>query len=266
MKRKTKKFIILSIGVLSLVFTGAVVYEISYIAWHFHMQRKPVPELHKAVQQGDIELVRRLLNEGEAVNEQVSLFGRAGIVTPLSVAAADGHCEIAEILISHGASLHKSSPLTYAAKYNSLDVAVLLLDKGANPNKHRTGNTPSPLLAAARNGHVKMVKLLIERGVDVLAKENEALFSPIHEAAGEGHNDVVELLISKGVKVNGPPSGRLPIHQAAVCGQPKTVELLLAHGADLDRKDAEGKTALDLAKEFQRKAVVDVLRKHGAEE
>lgn len=40
------------------------------------------------------------------------------------------------------------------------------------------------------------------------------------------------------------------LHEAALCGKDSVVKILLEFGADLSITDSEGRTALDLLKEF----------------
>ena len=44
------------------------------------------------------------------------------------------------------------------------------------------------------------------------------------------------------------------------------VEFLLGHGADMERKDAQGKTPLQSALTKRQTEIVDILRKRGAKE
>ena len=53
---------------------------------------------------------------------------------------------------------------------------------------------------------------------------------------------------------------RTPLHSAAREGHKEVIELLIAKGADVNAKDDDGATPLDMADD---KETADLLRKHG---
>jgi len=94
--------------------------------------------LHNAVQAGEIEKVRSLLDEGADIN--VRSFG----VTPLYRAIWKGQTEAVKLLIERGADMNV-----------------------------KDSNGTTPLQMAVYNGRAEAVKLLIERGADINAKNNK---------------------------------------------------------------------------------------------
>lgn len=87
-----------------------------------------------------------------------------------------------------------------AAHYDFVDVAILLLVKGASP--HATAkNGYTPLHIAAKKKQIEIATTLLEYGADTNA-ESKAGFTPLHLAAQEGHTDMGELLISHKANVN----------------------------------------------------------------
>ena len=88
-----------------------------------------------------------------------------------------------------------------------------------------------PILAAAYNGNIEAVKQHLAAGTDVNVKGGFADGTPLHYAAANGHKEIAELLIEK--------------------------------GADLNAKDEDGGTPLDVAIQFKELETVDLLRKHG---
>jgi ankyrin repeat protein len=196
----------------------------------------------------------------------------------------------------------------------ALDVARLLLQKGANPNlqlkrrppyrdvpQDRGGDTilaqgATPLLRAARAGDAPFAELLLKHGalVDLPSKEG---VTPLMAAAGAEFGDRVtrgrnrtndgvlatmKLLLDGGANINArmvteqgrnpadglsqasqfavalrrpsqvPTASAVPhqtaLHGAAQRGFTPFVKFLAEHGADLAAKDANGRTALDLAR------------------
>ena len=84
------------------------------------------------------------------------------------------------------------------------------------------------------------------------------------------------MLLAKGADVNAK-SGLIiaegqadeewtPLHVACTIDRTAVVELLLAHGADVKAKTRNGCTSLGLAQEREFDGIVELLRKHGAEE
>ena len=53
--------------------------------------------------------------------------------------------------------------------------------------------------------------------------------------------------------------GMTPLHNAAAWGYLPIVKVLIEHGANVQARDADGKTPLDLARTYKRKAVVSFL-------
>jgi ankyrin repeat protein len=198
----------------------------------------------------------------------------------------------------------------------AIDVARLLLDKGANVNAQLKRRPPyrnvpqdrggdsilsmgaTPLLRAARAGDTPMVQLLLERGALVDLPSNQGV-TPLMAAAGveyglrvtrgrnrteEGVTSTMRTLLDAGADINArmlvEPQGeaaahllvieqrlsdyrydyrgrqvpspravphRTALHGAAMKGFTSIVKFLAENGADLYAKDANGRTALDLA-------------------
>jgi len=103
-------------------------------------------ELLEAARKGDARRVRELLDRGADVNAR-DVFDR----TPLHLAAAFGHLDVAKLLLDRGADIDAResdgwTPLHYAAVNGRLDVARLLLERGADAGiKSRYGETPADL-------------------------------------------------------------------------------------------------------------------------
>lgn len=90
------------------------------------------------------------------------------------------------------------TPLQKAIQKGDIKKVTELLDKGAKINEWNFG---TPLIMAASSGQLQIAKLLIERGAD-LNMIGQNGWTALGCAAAEGHSDIVDLLISKGADVD----------------------------------------------------------------
>lgn len=111
--------------------------------------------------------------------------------------------------------------LFYCEDENLID---FLIEKGASVN-HATKSGQTALHRAVERGRVKIVKSLISAGALVNATDKD-LNTPLHSI--------------KMMKLNHVRYFATVDDYTAIC------ELLIANGADMDAKDADGKTPLDV--------------------
>ncbi len=101
--------------------------------------------LFKAVQEGNAEAVKSLLDGGVDANVKDNFD-----YTPIAYAAHNGYTEIVRLLIGKGANVNVidndgDTPLTYAMEANHTDIIKLLEEHGAEigdytPNSVERGN------------------------------------------------------------------------------------------------------------------------------
>lgn len=102
----------------------------------------------------------------------------------------------------------------------------------------------TPLMLAAINNQLDLAKLLISRGAAV----NQPGWTPLHYAATKGHVDMMRLLIDEHAYVDAEsPNGTTPLMMAAFYGTPMATKLLLEEGADPRIKNRLGLSAWDFA-------------------
>jgi len=126
--------------------------------------------------------------------------------TPLHVAAADGSVQVAELLLARGALVGESwdadrrTPIFYAAAYGRAAVIAVLCRHGASVNcrEHRREHDVfldnTPLHYAARNGHVDATKMLLSCGAEPRARESHSRHTALQMARAAKHSKVVNVL------------------------------------------------------------------------
>ncbi len=92
-------------------------------------------QLFEAAGAGKLKRVRSLINQGAEINYRFESGPFAGM-TPLHIAAAEGHSEITRLLIENEAKVNVSTdtgvrPLHLAAHYGNIKVVRIFLKNGA---------------------------------------------------------------------------------------------------------------------------------------
>ena len=93
------------------------------------------------------------------------------------------------------------APLHYAARNNSVGMAMQLIQASANKNILNSDHRSTPLVIAILNNAVGVARLLIENGANLELADDYG-FAPLHYAARENAVDVARLLIEKGAIVD----------------------------------------------------------------
>jgi hypothetical protein len=157
--------------------------------------------LYYAARLGFRDLAEHLIAEHP---EHVNARG-GRIVTPMHVAAREGHADILSLLLEHGADLdgraeYNMTPLHRASWKGNFEAARCLLDHGANINAREMDDwTPLHCAVYVKN-NIQVVRFLLERGADVDARDNYGN-TPSQRAVQEGiDQEVVELLSKYGTK------------------------------------------------------------------
>ena len=123
-------------------------------------------DFFESVQNGKIKKVKKMLEIGTCIDTNIIVNYKdpADGSSPLHKASENGHLEIVKILIQNGAIVNATNkceytPLNIAAENGHLEVVKILLINGADT---KIGNQFKwiPLHCAAIKGHINVVKYL----------------------------------------------------------------------------------------------------------
>ncbi|XP_013110492.2 ankyrin repeat and SAM domain-containing protein 1A isoform X5 [Stomoxys calcitrans] len=231
--------------------------------------------LHHACLNGHVEIVRLLL-ANDAMTDVPDIRGS----TPLYLASWAGHQEIVKMLLMHNMrpanpnaqTSENETALHCAAQHGHNAAVAILLAYGADPTI-RNNSFQTALDLASQFGRLQVVQILIRTHPELIepfrvydemqAYENGHsppytitptkhiyTHSCLHLAARNGHKKVVETLLAAGVDVNILTNAGSALHEAALCGKKSVVCALLRSGIDPYAVDGNGRTALDLLKDY----------------
>ncbi|GFT99218.1 protein TANC2 [Nephila pilipes] len=180
------------------------------------------------------------------VNDLDTLTGHSA----LTAASSAGHLLCCNILIRRGAAINavnrqNDTPLLCAAAEGHWEVAEKLLMHGASLEQTDSSGRTSLMLAAMCGFPV--LELLLSKGASTDMRDKEGL-TALSWACLKGHYQAVQCLLSHGSDPNSTDgSGRTPLDFAAFHGDPEIVQLLLDSGALLEHVDVKGMRPLDRA-------------------
>ncbi|WP_061249950.1 ankyrin repeat domain-containing protein [Leptospira alstonii] len=153
------------------------------------------------------------------------------------------------------------SPLYFAIKNENVEIARLLLEKGADANFQNDAFYDKSLLYfAIENENIEIVRLLLEKGADANAKNcdffrrcNYLLFNVIERYSNfppkkDRRPEIIRLLLEKGgadVNATLAEDGTSPLHYAVEKRHNiQIVKQLVEHGANVNGKDVYQQTPL----------------------
>ena len=229
--------------------------------------------LYRACASQQLEVVQSLLKAGADVNLT------SNRCYPLIAACDSGNVKLIRLLVSAGADVKCSnssnetclhvlidaySPTTDSQKHavgdskeDVVNVVKTLLEVGADVNAVSL-QKETALYQASNAGHEDIVRLLLAAGAET---NGSSTHRPLYAACEHDYIEIVDLLLQFGADSNVSQipkssflriektarvvsSSSLPICCAVMKGCEDIVKLLLKHGADVNKKDQNGKSAL----------------------
>lgn len=129
--------------------------------------------LMRAAYKCDITQVDSLIQQGATVDKAHEFHG----LTALMYTAKTGCVDVADLLITKGANVNKQdisscTPLMQAVWKHQIKMAEFLVSKGADVNKVGAGGGMTALMYAAYDGYVDMVIFLTQNGAKLDIKDN----------------------------------------------------------------------------------------------
>jgi hypothetical protein len=193
--------------------------------------------LHAAARAGHMEVVVALV---ERFGMDVAGLDSDG-ATVLKGACEGGAVAIVDYLLSAGAEMNEPdrmgmTPLHFAVRAGQLDVARLLIGRGA-----RTQVGESLLQCACEGGKIEAVQYLESIGYAMVPTARGVL----HAACRSGNVELVEYLVKHGFGIDSrDKEGNTPLHIASAWHHRPATRWLLRHGADVQSRNREGDTPL----------------------
>jgi ankyrin repeat protein len=224
-----------------------------------------VSALHVASRSDDVETLALLLEAGADLRSP-----NAEGDTPLHTAAAASASRAAAFLIAHGAGVdkvrHGRTPLSLALERGHIDVARVLLERGADALAPVGDERRPAPLHAARTGDLRTMSLLLGFGVDPNFADSDGFPALVH-AVSRNDEPIAQLLLEAGATpdVTSPAPYRSLLEQAIRDGGKGVVDLLLEYGADPAVLSREGQPLVPLAVALGRADITAALLDAGAD-
>ena len=193
--------------------------------------------------------------------------------------------------LSHSQTPVQLADFAKAAKFDNASEVKSLLKKGVNPNTVDANGNPmlilairekssnvidvllgdqsidvdlsdkngeTPLMMASIDGNLPLVKTLV---ISHKAQLDHIGWTPLHYACAKGHLEVAQFLIANGAIVDSMCLGNTtPLMMSVQSGNEQLVKLLLDKGADLQLRNSQGLTAIDIADIYDKPWISDGLR------
>jgi ankyrin repeat protein len=196
-----------------------------------------------AIEAGDVDLVRRLLDEDPGLVHVRHADERLHHFTPLQLAAARGRLAICRLLVERGAEVYTNPMNTYPpviqAAWNKHAQVVQFFLEEIPAQAAGTNGLGVAINLAARQGWAEIVRKHIERDPLAVYQRGWIGDTPLHWPAHNNHVEIVTLLLDAGADLEADEIncyGGKPLHWASEHA-PAAVRVLLERGADVNSRN-----------------------------
>jgi ankyrin repeat protein len=185
--------------------------------------------------------------------EQLKLHGYEFSESDFINAVQQGDAEAVKLFLDAGmspdAEENGRTALIEAARRGHSDLALILIDAGADVNAKDTYGVSS-LMFAAITGSGEVIVKLLEKSADVNVRDQDGRTALIEALTTENDlpDEMIKALIDASADVNRAIYNGITPVMLAADGSPQILRMIIAAGADVQAKDEEGKTALMRAK------------------
>ncbi|XP_058803919.1 ankyrin-1-like [Phymastichus coffea] len=196
-----------------------------------------------------IDAVKILLENGSKINSCCT----NSKLTPLHHAVKSGNREMVVFFVQNNANINAigardETPLNIAIAYEHEEIAKYLISKGAIVN--HGFNDDMLLHMAVFNKNEKLVNLLLENNADITVKYKEDGRTALHLAVTCECSKITEIILNKGANINeSTNTGDTAFHIATKLGFLNICKILLKHKPNINQKNSFGQTPLYIAVE-----------------
>jgi ankyrin repeat protein len=221
-------------------------------------------EWARAITRRDLSAIERLLSRDTQYVNQATKDGK----TALMLAAGAGQEKLVGALLAAGADINSANTrggtaLMYAATRGDSKTVAVLLSHGAKVNARAENGWTAVTLASAK-GYELIVKQLLAAGADANVADIYG-WTPLMRAVEGDRLGVVRVLLEdKSVRVNArDDQGETALHHAAARGAFEIARMLIVHHADVQARDAAGRTPAMLATAEGHAGLADLITRSG---
>ncbi len=209
----------------------------------------------------NIAVMELLLHHGAKVDD---LDGEG--CDALFLAVDDGNEENLEFLAKRIANINRVgnfgvATINVACQNGYFESVKILLKYGADINHVVSANEFTPIFDAIESKNTDLIKYLIDNHAD-LSHLNAAGDSVLSYAVWFGNSEIVNILLDRKADANHQTKKQMTPLMFLAMNNPANIsvaEALLKHGADLNIKNDNGETALDIARDNNNDELVKFL-------
>ena len=162
--------------------------------------------------------------------------------------------------INQGGRENSRPPLEQAVMRNKAEIALYLLEAGADPNIVNASQR-TPLHLAVDRNNPAVAAALLKAGAKPNLRDKDG-WTPLHHAAAKNQLETAKAILAGGADpMTLSELGGTPLHEAAASGGAEIIRLFLDHKVNPAVVSKQGVTALDIAKQYKNQPAIDELSK-----